>query len=102
MEDKMSVIKFIIGFIRGSAGLLAGGIAGAFFLGPLAVVLDLVNDNNFLSGEVWVASFAVTAGGIYVGAGYTPRLWKWGLRLGALVPIGLATPYLLMEMQRLA
>ena len=27
----MSVIKFIIGFITGSAGLLAGGIAGAFF-----------------------------------------------------------------------
>jgi len=85
----MNVVKFIGGFATGAIGL---------FVGCLILAICVVYPICFLTGltdpppNVFVFSISgvLTVVAIYIGASFAPKVWKWGIRAGAVIPALLA------------
>ncbi|MDA8603481.1 hypothetical protein N9M21_03575 [Alphaproteobacteria bacterium] len=94
----MNVFKFIVGFIGGLIGTWGGGfiLYEAVFM-PRARMGGVEGYDDVL----WIPAGLSAGFAVYIGGGFTPRVWKWGLRLGFVIPAALIVPSTLEAILRL-
>jgi len=85
----MSVIKFILGFIAGAIGLFGGG--AILFWAVFAPIVRMSGIDVYYE-DFWIPAGLSAGLAVYIGSGFAPPVWNWGLRLGAIVPILLLVP----------
>jgi len=94
----MHVVKFIIGFIGGAVGFaISSAIFYLCIIRPIIVIgsgqIFPETVESVLYTQVIAVILAIAA--VYIGASWTPKTWKWGLRVGAITPPALGVlPFL--------
>ena len=84
----MNVVKFIGGFATGAIGLFVGCLILAFcVVYPIFFLTGLTDPPHVF---VFSISGVLTVVAIYIGASFAPKVWKWGIRAGAVIPALLA------------